>query len=1065
MKLWRIALLAALSLSALLSGCGSDRTDAAVADAQTERRLASGRAYFYEREFGDAPGLAARHKQTVVLDLEPAVAQGALVENISRHRLAVGKHTFCLQPNDPYLRSLVLEDAEGAARLTIDRSSGCVTVDLAEGVYRLRIAHDATGIVGAHRVAFVQSGNVDVPLYDNQGQPVGGWWAMRPDPSADPLKRNGRVAAPPPVIALGSFYPSVLPVIADFANKQIDGSALFIFKPWQGSLDPSNTNRPRLFNSGVQLNVTDELDNPLLVADVFGFTFSNPINAFPLTINGVGNNKGFLGQGLLNGDASTPFFLDSAFRFNWSTNYAPNPAIIQVLFRFYPDGKIDPLRPGEVALFQQCNYGGKAIVFAIDNASFSELDSSVITLDKTTASIRLGNDTAVTLYPDTEFGGTWQIIKVDTPCLDGTPIGRDTRSIQIEPLTSVYLASSQSCVDCKLEGVDLSNADLSGTNLQNADLSGATLAKTKLHNAANLSKTNFTGAKLFCTDFSGTDDSQRVDLTQTILANAQYTTDFSCRANLSWTRVSPQVLAPTLWRYMDLAHAAFSGLAGIPLSSQAKPLDLSRAMLVGASLPGAVLDYATGLANADLSQVVLSGASLMNVNLSNAVLNGTQLDHANATAANLTGALLQTANVMGIVLDRATGFAGANLTQVVLSGASLQGVDFTGAQLAGAKLDGAKLIGATLDRATGLAQATLTGIDLTGASLVGAPMAGVSFQEATLDRARGLGGPTTVDLSGTFFNNASAKNVDFSNALLYSANFTNANLENVNLAGAFLTANTAANPPLRDVANFTGAHLKNANLSGAKLTGTIFNNASFYGSFNGLAPAFPCVTDTTQCMTTPVTGYTCSCATAVGAVMTDTRFNNAYLYGVDFGGSTTKINGVSFNGAILVGANFSGADFNVDPTQSSPPNFTFAYLQGALLAGTNLTSTSLSGAYVDFGSPTNTFKGNILQILLGPSYTAFKGWEAPNTSVCVQAIYGPSYTTVPTTIPTMTCPDGNTYPAAPGCGLPQAAANTHWASSTPIGQATPPGFYQFPPTYGVADQSKACNAGTYNLDW
>ena len=76
LKLWRIASLAILSLSALLSGCGSDRKDAAAADAQSERRLGSGRTYFYEREFADAPSLAARSRQTVILDLEPASTQG-----------------------------------------------------------------------------------------------------------------------------------------------------------------------------------------------------------------------------------------------------------------------------------------------------------------------------------------------------------------------------------------------------------------------------------------------------------------------------------------------------------------------------------------------------------------------------------------------------------------------------------------------------------------------------------------------------------------------------------------------------------------------------------------------------------------------------------------------------------------------------------------------------------------------------------------------------------------------------------------------------------------------------
>ena len=1066
LKLWRIASLAALNLSAVFSGCGWDQRSTSAAGATSEQLLASSRGYLYEREFAQAPALAAGATQTVVLDLEPATVQGSLVENISRHQLSEGEHKFCLGQNDPYLRRLVLEDIDGTVRVTLDRSSGCVTAVLPAGVYRMRVAHDGSAIVGAHRVAFVQSGNISVPLDDGFGNPVGGWWAMRPDPSADPSKRLGRVAAPPPTIVLVPyFYPQVQLVISDFANKQIDGNALFIFKPAHGSFDPNNTARPRLFSGDFPLNVAvNGLSDGgvLLVADLSGWTLANPTNAYPLTITDRGNNKGFFGIDIGNIGTNQPFDLDSKFR--WSLDAFTNPAMIQLLFRFYPDGMIDPLRQGEVALFQQCNYGGKATVFAIDAASFTELNSSVVTLDQTTASIRLSNDTAVTLYPDAQFGGTPQIVKVDTPCLDGTPIGRNTRSIQVEPLTSVYLASSQSCVSCKLEGVDLSNADLSGTNLQNADLSGATLAKTKLHNAANLTKTNFSGAKLYCTDFSGTDDSHRVDLTQTVFSNAQYTTDFSCRASFAWTRITPQVLVPTVWRYLDLSNAAITGLSA-PLSSQARPLDLSRAMLVGASLPGAVLDYATGLPNADLSGVVLTGGSLKNVNLSGTTLNGTQFDHVEATGAILTGALLQKANVQGIVLDGATGFAGANLTQVVLSGASLQGVDFTGAQLAGAKLDGAKLKGAKLDRATGLAQATLTGIDVSYASFVGTPLAGVSFQQGTLDSATGLAGPNgaSVDLSGAFFNNASLKNVNLANALLYGANFTNANLENVNLAGAFLTANASANPPLRDPANFTGAHLKNANLIGAKLTGTIFNNASFYSSFNGNTPTYPCVTDITQCKkATPATGYTCSCATAVGATLTDTRFNNAYLYGVDFGGSTTTINGVSFNGAILVGANFSGANFNVDPTKSSPPDFSFAYLQGAILAGTNLTSTSLSGAFVDFGSPTNPQKGNILQILLGPAYTAFKGWEAPNLPVCVQAAYG-SFTTVPTTIPTMTCPDGNILPGS-GCG-PTQASNTHWKSGTPISQASPPGFYQFDPTYGKADQSNACNGGTYNTDW
>src|SRR5262249_57749411 len=119
------------------------------------------------------------------------------------------------------------------------------------------------------------------------------------------------------------------------------------------------------------------------------------------------------------------------------------------------------------------------------------------------------------------------------------------------------------------------------------------------------------------------------------------------------------------------------------------------------------------------------------------------------------------------------------------------------------------------------------------------------------------------------------------------------------------------------------------------------------------------------------------------------------------------------------------------------------------------------GACVAFGPPPTPNTGNIMQLPLSPAYTAFHGWEAPNQPVCVQAAYD-SFTVLPTSIPTMTCPDGHTYPA--GCG-PTQAGNTHWASPSAISLASPPGWYQFDATYTKADQSNACNANTFNVDW
>jgi uncharacterized protein YjbI with pentapeptide repeats len=591
-------------------------------------------------------------------------------------------------------------------------------------------------------------------------------------------------------------------VVADGSSTQIDDTALFDF---------SDLRHPFVLAAGglpLDLAKVDQSGDWTAVVDDpprTGTFFQNT----PLVVTDLGKYQVQLGVRRQDSSLAN-FFLKTTLSYpTVMVHYDqpppdPAPVNLTVLFRFFPDGtQVGALQQGEVAIFQKCNYQGKTAVFIADTPNLAALTSSVVTLDKSAASVRLGNNTGIILYTGNGYTGTSQVVETDTPCLTARPIGNNTTSsFQIEPLAPNLLRSSNACENCQLGGADLSGLNLSGFDFQ-----------------------------------------------------------------------------------------------------------------------GAILDNATGLA-------------------------------------------------------------------------------------------------------------------------------GTTAQPS--------------QLSGVLFNNASLKNVDLSNALLYGANFTNANLENASLSGAFVTNNLNANPPILTAADFTGAHLKNVNLSAAKLDGVIFDHASFYGSFNGIAPTFPCQTDTTQCPAAK-TGFTCSCATAVGATMVRTNFSSAYLYGVDFGGWTTIMNGVSFTGAVLVGANFTGATFAVDPTQGgSPPDFSSAYLQGAQFdPNANLTDTSLSGAFVDFGAATNPNTGNIMQLLLGPAYTAFHGWEAPNQRVCVQAAYA-SFTVMPATIPTMTCPDGNTYAA--GCG-PTQASNPRWASQTPIAQTSPPGWYQFDGTYTKADQSNACNANTFNLDW
>jgi len=346
-------------------------------------------------------------------------------------------------------------------------------------------------------------------------------------------------------------------------------------------------------------------------------------------------------------------------------------------------------------------------------------------------------------------------------------------------------------------------------------------------------------------------------------------------------------------------------------------------------------------------------------------------------------------------------------------------------------------------------------LDLTASTWTNAVLEGASFQGATLDNASGLSGTTSNPsrLSATKFNNASIQNVDMSNAQLYGANFTNANLTNSSLAGAFLTANTAAVPPIETAARFGGAHLKNVNLANAQLQGAQFQFASFYGSYGGAAPLFPCKTTCAR------PGFTCACATASGADLTGTDFSNAFLFGVDFTGGTT-VNGTIFGSAILTGASFKGAKFQV--SGGAAPDFTKALLQGATFdAAANLVNTSFLNAFVDFGAKTNPYVGNILYLQLGSAYTGFRGWSGASAP-CVQTAYG-SFTAAPSGA-RMTCPAGNSAV----CGAGRTAASlANWKSGIGMAANTVPGWYFSDSTYDPAPTGNGmvCSMARVDPKW
>ncbi|RPH65348.1 MAG: pentapeptide repeat-containing protein, partial [Myxococcaceae bacterium] len=1000
------------------------------------------RPFLYEAEFSRTAPLAALAHQVVIHELEES-SSGRLAENVSRHALEAGSYTFCIERDDPWVRQLLLDDEEGRRRVALQAGSDCVTLELGRGNYRLTLLHDGKSIAGPHRVAFVRRLNASPPLLTDAGVPRSGWWALAPD---DPTGqgRVGRLRAQPPPQSLDSFfYPSVEPVVADFSSRQVDEYALFNLEALGGNapLGPL----PQILYQQFPLDVTTDIlsvPSSTLVANASGTTPNNKFGFDPLLVVDLGNQKAQLQArtNLFQGGIYSGFFIDTSDSsiVKWYQKPAGIPYMdTLVLFRAFPYGDQDGtqvvLQEGEVALYQQCNFGGQVTVFVLDTSDFSALTSSALTLDRTTASVKLGPATGVVLHADAGFTGTSQTVEVDTTCLDGSPIGRGTRSIQVRPLVQIFVASS-SCEGCNLAGVDFSNLTVSGADLANASLVGATLNRTVFHASKSLAGTDFSGATITCSDFSGTPD-RLVDLTATKMLTAVFTDELpTCRSNVADTKVSVLSLAPVALKQGNLTGSSidFLGAGLTDLQGAMWPgatvlnglffdVDFSAANLSGVtfvrtafdpncsgricrrSFGGATLDGVLGLRLAspgqpqDLTSADFSGASLgcledggpQCVDLSGTMLAGVQFEGSRLAGTRL-GTSLPDANFTGASLDGVTGLTGADLRGAVFAGATLPGTDLTGAMLDFADFRDAGVDGGILGSVTGLNTILTTGADFTGAQFGGPGLAGASLQGATLDQAVFASGS---DMSGIRFNDSSLIAVDLSGRSLFGARFTRANLTNANLSGALLSNNPPAVPTPAD---FTGAHLKDVNLASAKLQGTVFDYASLYGSFNGLnngPPDFPCETDLGKCGASAPTGFTCSCATVVGATMTRTKFTNAFLYGVDFGGKSTVINGVDFSNALLVGANFENTTFQTDPTQGgAQPVFSGAFLQGANLSTASLDTTSFENAYVDFEP-----NGNEVQVVLGSSYLGFKGWGGSNSSVCVQMAYDLFVTQAPVT--------------------------------------------------------------------
>lgn len=290
------------------------------------------------------------------------------------------------------------------------------------------------------------------------------------------------------------------------------------------------------------------------------------------------------------------------------------------------------------------------------------------------------------------------------------------------------------------------------------------------------------------------------------------------------------------------AQLTRKGLDGLNLANRV----LSEADFSGSSLVGATL-YGSNLQRASLYCADLRGANLQAANLTRADMRGASFRGANLSYAIIDGGDLRAARMMIVgpggmsVMDRRNGqeansnsqipdcvdFTNCSMKHVSFGNAKLDNANFTGAIMDGAKFKGAKLTNAQFKGAV------LTGVDLKELNVPKEALEGCvldvtpeAMAKAEDLKARiishelwisseGANGKTeTLDgedlrplqdfaagrrLTGLSMRNATALNLNFSDARLQAAKFDGADLRGANFSGCDLR----------------GASFKNANLSHA----------------------------------------------------------------------------------------------------------------------------------------------------------------------------------------------------------------------------------------------------------
>jgi uncharacterized protein YjbI with pentapeptide repeats len=708
------------------------------------------------------------------------------------------------------------------------------------------------------------------PLVVN-GAPVPGYWAIQPDPALDPQQRLGRLRATPPFANLGAQEtPSDAWVQADYTSQEMDGYSLFAFPPNQNTVGsilgpPSGT-----FLNGYPYGENEMTAIFLTVGHGYACgQFCTLVNQ-RLTFTDLGNyqfNFGYYSWWVNSG----PFFI-------WSGGPGPSNAILdgtfpgdppatkfRVMFRFFPDGtQVGNLAEGEVAIFQQPNFQGKAAVFIGDpnGIDLDALTSDVTTLVGTVNSIRLGSNTAVAwgeCQGGCDHGINW--VGTVTNMSSGVPNSAEEHRIYVQPLDQAiqaFIASGNelppawsavittNCTNCNLVNSHFSGVSFAQWNFSGAVLSGATLTNVSLGNAVltgahldnatltgvtlsantHLGNNILTGATLSNVTATGTDLSS-VSFTGATLANTKFSGTTLGKETFSGAKVScVDFSGPDAQHLVDLTALDFSTVqwlstAGCRTNFSYTKLSVKQVpptMWKSLNLTGAVfVDLPTNLSSQtqplDLSGAILAQMSLQNVVLDYALMNGVDL-----TQANLTHTSLQHTDLSSAFLYSAT-LTGANL-----DGANLYGAFLT--KTPGTNLNGAVLQGAFL-RNVNLASSRLSGADFSNSSFFGVVTAAGSPCTQTNEFTNECASAHGALMEDTDFEGAFLAGTDFSNTNIVRVRFGNATLT----GASFQSATIQANPTNR------GSEFSKALIQGTDFTNAVLSKGiSFADAFVDFTP-------------------------------------------------------------------------------------------------------------------------------------------------------------------------------------------------------------------------------------